>query len=621
MPRHRSQRCASPSLEFSRATTRENDRWRPYHAAPQTSRTATVPRVTATATPSAAVATQARRHWRIDALVLGAGRGRAAAARALRARGRSSSTTACSRRRRWRCAGASCRSATCSRARDRCSSRSSGSPTSSGSARSTRPALLTRRVGRARSPSPSTRARAGSPHAATRCSPAGLVTTSGSVLWVTGPVNADGPSMALSVLAIALALRALDHAEPHLGTRCGSASPAARRRRSRRCRCPAVVIAGVVLLLACAGAVSGRRARGGGRARRVPRHRAAVGPRPGAGTSRSRTTTTPGSLNSRPDAAWKVITTLWERDLLVLVALALALVMFVVTRFTRRAAPRVATTACRALGIVVAVLVLWARARASRSSSGNRRSSARTSPSSCHRSRCWRASGRHRGSCSRSPRLVVAPFWAVRNHTILWPHGLPRRRGRGGRAPARAAGRRARDQRRPGPGVARRARPARQLRRPVVPAHRAGTDHRGDARRRAAAAHDVCGVVVSSPQHFGSFDGLPVAAHPARATASEDFGDITVFTRSRVPRRDRARPVTTRVAARCGRCGGHPAETVEPAQRRHAVDHRAERHQLGGDVQRERAPASPRCACSPANRAPLRARGPRRSRWRRCRRA
>ncbi len=43
-------------------------------------------------------------------------------------------------------------------------------------------------------------------------------------------------------------------------------------------------------------------------------------------------------LNTRPDAAWKVITTLWERDLLVLVALGLALVVFIVTRFTRRAA-------------------------------------------------------------------------------------------------------------------------------------------------------------------------------------------------------------------------------------------------------------------------------------------
>ena len=77
---------------------------------------------------------------------------------------------------------------------------------------------------------------------------AGLVTTSGSVLWVTAPVNADGPSLALSVLAIALALRALDHATPHLtdavwvGLAAGAAAsikalsvPADRDRRSSCC--------------------------------------------------------------------------------------------------------------------------------------------------------------------------------------------------------------------------------------------------------------------------------------------------------------------------------------------------------------------------------------------------
>ena len=53
----------------------------------------------------------------------------------------------------------------------------------------------------------STRARAGSRRARNALLAAGLVTTSGSVLWVTGPVNADGPSLALSVLAVAFALR------------------------------------------------------------------------------------------------------------------------------------------------------------------------------------------------------------------------------------------------------------------------------------------------------------------------------------------------------------------------------------------------------------------------------
>ena len=57
---------------------------------------------------------------------------------------------------------------------------------------------------------------------------AGLVTTSGSVLWVTVPVNADGPSLALSVLAVAFALRYRDRPPPAQrgvdgarGRRCG----------------------------------------------------------------------------------------------------------------------------------------------------------------------------------------------------------------------------------------------------------------------------------------------------------------------------------------------------------------------------------------------------------------
>ena len=41
---------------------------------------------------------------------------------------------------------------------------------------------------------------------------AGLVTTSGSILWVTIPANADGPSLALSVLALGLPHRPLERA-------------------------------------------------------------------------------------------------------------------------------------------------------------------------------------------------------------------------------------------------------------------------------------------------------------------------------------------------------------------------------------------------------------------------
>ena len=97
------------------------------------------------------------------------------------------------------------------------------------------PRLLIGRVGRARSRSRSTRARAASRRAATRCSRPALVTTSGSVLWVTGPVNADGPSLALSVLAVALAFALPRRPTPRHAVWSGSRP--APRCRSRRCRC------------------------------------------------------------------------------------------------------------------------------------------------------------------------------------------------------------------------------------------------------------------------------------------------------------------------------------------------------------------------------------------------
>ena len=46
----------------------------------------------------------------------------------------------------------------------------------------------------------------------------------------------------------------------------------------------------------------------------------------------------------------------------------------------------------------------------------------------------------------------------------------------------------------------------------------------------AAAARDVCGVVVSSPEHFGSFESLG-SRLAGEGYRSEDIGDITVFTK------------------------------------------------------------------------------------------
>ena len=76
---------------------------------------------------------------------------------------------------------------------------------------------------------------------------AGLVTTSGSVLWVTVPVNADGPSLALSVLAVAFALRYRD--EPRLRTAVWMGLAAGGAVSIKALSVPALVIAGLIVLL------------------------------------------------------------------------------------------------------------------------------------------------------------------------------------------------------------------------------------------------------------------------------------------------------------------------------------------------------------------------------------
>src|SRR6478736_3138303 len=76
---------------------------------------------------------------------------------------------------------------------------------------------------------------------------AGLVTVSGSILWVTVPVNADGPSLALSVLAVAFALRYRSHPRVRTAVYVGLAAGGAVSIKALSV--PAVVIAGLVVLL------------------------------------------------------------------------------------------------------------------------------------------------------------------------------------------------------------------------------------------------------------------------------------------------------------------------------------------------------------------------------------
>ena len=76
---------------------------------------------------------------------------------------------------------------------------------------------------------------------------AALVTTSGSILWVTVPVNADGPSLALSVLAVVFALRYRD--DPRLRNAVWMGLAAGGAVSIKALSVPALIIAGLVVLL------------------------------------------------------------------------------------------------------------------------------------------------------------------------------------------------------------------------------------------------------------------------------------------------------------------------------------------------------------------------------------
>ena len=358
---------------------------------------------------------------------------------------------------------------------------------------------------------------------------AGLVTTSGSVLWVTGPVNADGPSLALSVLAIALALRALDHATPRLTDAVWVGLAAGAAASIKALSVPAIVVAGLVLLLAR------RRVWDAVLAAAIAVGVYVVTALPwGLDRVLDQSFTYHNDarrLNTRPEGAWKVVTTLWERDLPLLVALALALCMFLYTQITRGSAgaPRVPQDdGMPRLGIVVAMIVLWAvlvfgllvwepalfRAHVAQIVPPLALLASLRPPP-------W--------TVLIVAAVVVAPFWVVRNDTILWPHGY-----RGAEA---AVVQRLRAL--PGdalvisddPGLAWRAGHA-------PPGNFADPSFQRIEQGRitertlvdAAAARDVCGVVVSSPQHFGSFESLG-SRLAGEGYRSEDFGDITVFTK------------------------------------------------------------------------------------------
>jgi len=75
---------------------------------------------------------------------------------------------------------------------------------------------------------------------------AALVSTAGSILWVTGPVNADGPSLALATVAVALALRY--RCNPSLGLAVGIGVAMGAALSIKSIVLPAALPVGLVLL-------------------------------------------------------------------------------------------------------------------------------------------------------------------------------------------------------------------------------------------------------------------------------------------------------------------------------------------------------------------------------------
>jgi 4-amino-4-deoxy-L-arabinose transferase-like glycosyltransferase len=352
---------------------------------------------------------------------------------------------------------------------------------------------------------------------------AGLLTTSGSILWVTGPINADGPSLALSVLAVALALRFRADPSGTCAVAVGLAGGAAVAIKALSV--PAVAIAGVIVLLTC---------------RRIVHAVAAAL----AGVAVYVVAAVPWGIDrvweqsfryhdeairqeSVAGAVGKILSTLAERDLPVLVVLVLVLLLLVVSRveaahLSLPAAPPVEPVTIAGLAawavLVIALLV--------------------------YEPALWRAHVAHLIpplallAALRPPpwrmlllaAVVVVPVWAVQNRAILWPEGYS--------GPTAALVTRLEsfpadalvisDE----PGLVWRAgrRPPGALADPSFQRIDRG-DITAASLTRAAASTRVCGVVVTSDDHFGRFADLGERL-AAEGYLPERFGGrITLYAR------------------------------------------------------------------------------------------
>jgi hypothetical protein len=351
---------------------------------------------------------------------------------------------------------------------------------------------------------------------------AGLVTTSGSVLWVTGPVNADGPALALSVLAVAFALRYRD--DPRLRTAIWMGLAAGAAVSIKALSVPAVVIAGLIVLL------SHRRVRNAAVAAGIAVAVYVVAALPfGIGRVWDQSYVyhqDSRRVYSHTGAARRILDTLWDRDLLVVLALVLAGTAFVVRFIARR---RAGKPADRSIQIVVAGLVLWI---------------VLVFALLVWEPAMWRAHIVHLVpplallAALRPPPwsvlavagLVAAPFFVSNNQSILWPDGYT------GHEAALVH----RLERLPSDALVISDDPGfvwRSGHRP--PGWFADTSYQriddGQITQaslvKAATADPVCGVISSSPKHFGRFHGLGDALAAEGYTPVEFGPRITLYAR------------------------------------------------------------------------------------------
>jgi 4-amino-4-deoxy-L-arabinose transferase-like glycosyltransferase len=329
---------------------------------------------------------------------------------------------------------------------------------------------------------------------------AGLLTTSGSILWVTGPVNADGPALSLSVLAVALALRYRD--DPRLMVALGVGLAAGAAVSIKALSVPAVLVAGLVVLLshrrvldATAAGVTG-----------LVVYLVSAAP---WGVERVwdqsfRYHDEARRLETPAGAIGKILGTLWDRDIAVLAALLLAGAMLLLAHHD---AWRVSLPAARPVArVTVAGLVLWALlvvALLAWEPALFRPHVAHLIPPlvllAALRPPPWRV--------LLVAAIVVVPLWAVQNRAILWPEGYS-----GDTAALVHRLRSLPDEAlviSDEPGLAWRAghRPPGALADPSFQRIDSGDITVGSL-VDAASATDVCAVVVTSADHFGRFGDL-----------------------------------------------------------------------------------------------------------------